>query len=160
MNLENKKVGFTCGAMDLLHAGHVLMLKEAKENCDWLIVGLHTDPTIDRPSKNKPIQSLEERRIQLQGCLYVDEIVEYDTESQLVDLLNNLHDNYKDRLVRIIGADYIDKYFTGKHLGINTIYNSRNHNFSSTELRKRIQLAENRKQADDLGLHTILKEVF
>lgn len=160
MNLENKKVGFTCGAMDLLHAGHVLMLKEAKENCDWLIVGLHTDPTIDRPSKNKPIQSLEERRIQLQGCLYVDEIVEYDTESQLVDLLNNLHDNYKDNLVRIIGADYIDKYFTGKDLGINTIYNSRNHNFSSTELRKRIQLAENRKQADDLGLHTIIKEVF
>jgi len=136
------------------------MLKEAKSRCDWLIVGLHTDPTIDRPSKNKPIQSLEERRIQLEGCKYVDEIITYDTEAGLVNLLSRLSSEHSHFFVRIIGADYVDKDFTGKELGINTIFNSRDHNFSSSELRKRIQLAENRKQADDLGLHTILKEVF
>ena len=150
MEIKRKITGFTAGAMDLLHAGHILMLKEAKTHCDYLIVGLHTDPTIDRPSKNKPIQSLEERRIQLVGCEYVDEIVEYDTESQLLELLNNLGDKYSDSLVRIIGADYTDKDFTGKGLGIKTIYNSRNHNYSSSELRKRIQVAENRKQTQDL----------
>ena len=160
MDLEDKKIGFTCGAMDLFHAGHVLMLKEAKQHCDWLIVGLHTDPTIDRPSKNKPIQSLEERRIQLEGCQYIDEIVEYDTEEQLLGLLNLLSDKYEESFVRIIGADYVDKDFTGKDLGLNTVYNSRSHSFSSSELRKRIQLAENKKQASELGLHTLLKGVL
>ena len=152
--MENKKkiIGFTAGAMDLLHAGHILMLKEAKQHCDWLIVGLHTDPTIDRPSKNKPIQSLEERRIQLQGCQYIDEIAEYDTELQLMKLLNDLSDRYKDSLVRIIGADYIDKDFTGKDLGIKTIFNSRNHNYSSSELRRRIQQAENLKSSKEFGI--------
>lgn len=160
MKESYKRVGFTCGAMDLLHAGHVLMLKEAKSRCDWLIVGLHTDPTIDRPSKNKPIQSLEERRIQLEGCKYVDEIITYDTEAGLVNLLSELDTKYSKFFIRIIGADYIDKDYTGMELGINTIFNSRDHEYSSTELRKRIQLAENRKQAEDLGLHTLFKEVF
>ena len=152
--MENKIIGFTCGAMDLLHAGHVLMLKEAKNNCDHLIVGLHTDPTIDRESKNKPIQSLEERRIQLRGCKYVDEILEYDTEADLVIMLNNLKETHSENLVRIIGADYIDKEFTGKDLDIKVVYNSRNHNYSSSELRKRIWREETIKFAKKTGTYT------
>ena len=153
--MENKIIGFTCGAMDLLHAGHVLMLKEAKNNCDHLIVGLHTDPTIDRESKNKPIQSLEERRIQLRGCKYVDEILEYDTEADLVIMLNNLKETHSENLVRIIGADYIDKEFTGKDLDIKVVYNSRNHSYSSSELRKRIWREETIKFTKKTGTYTL-----
>ena len=130
--------GFTCGAMDLFHAGHVLMLKEAKKHCNHLIVGLHTDPTIDRPSKNKPIQSLEERRIQLEGCRYVDQIVEYDTEEDLLSLLNDFYMKHGKFFVRIIGADWKGKKYTGHDLQNDVIFNSRNHNYSSSELRKRI----------------------
>jgi len=125
--------GFTCGAFDLLHPGHILMLKEIHEQCDFLVVGLHTDPTIDRPEKNKPIETVEERRIRLESCKYVDEIITYDTEADLYELLKNLNPD-----VRFIGADWEGRHFTGDDLDIKVIFNSRNHNHSSTNLRKRI----------------------
>lgn len=128
------KIGFTASAFDLLHAGHILMLAEAKSQCDWLIVGLHTDPTIDRPTtKNKPIQSVFERYTQLKAVKFIDEIVPYDTEADLLSILTS----YKID-VRIIGEDYKDKPFTGKELPIPVYYNSRKHNFSTTELRNKI----------------------
>jgi len=126
--------GFTCGTMDLLHAGHILMLKEVKEQCHYLVVGLHTDPTIDRPDKNKPIQSVEERRIQLEAVKYVDEIVEYDTEEDLVKLLKEISPQ-----VRFVGDDWKDNpNLTGIDLPIKIVFNTRDHNYSSTELRDRI----------------------
>ncbi len=126
--------GITAGAFDLLHAGHVLMLKEAKEQCDYLIVALQTDPTIDRPEKNKPTQTLEEREIQLLGCRYVDEIVMYNTEAELYDLLAKIKPD-----IRIIGADWKGKKFTGYDLPIKIYHNSREHHYSSSELRERIK---------------------
>jgi len=128
-----RKVGFTCGAFDLLHAGHILMLEEAKEQCDYLIVGLHIDPTIDRPEKNKPIQSVEERYIQLKGCRYVDAIMLYETEKELLEILNTIHVD-----IRILGADWKGKNYTGHELDIPVYFNSRDHNYSSSELRKRL----------------------
>lgn len=127
------KVGFTCGAFDLLHAGHVVMLKECKENCDYLIVGLQTDPTLDRKEKNKPIQSIYERFMQLQAIKYIDEIIPYDTEKSLVDLLESTPIN-----IRFVGEDYIDKNFTGEGWG-ETFYTSRKHTFSTTTLRERVK---------------------
>ena len=129
---NSKKVGFTCGAFDLFHAGHVLALSESKQFCDYLIVGLHTNPTLDRKEKNLPIQSTFERYVQLTGCKFVDEIVPYDTELDLLNLLRS----YKID-VRFIGADYIEKEFTGKHLDIPVVYTSRSHDYSTTELRNR-----------------------
>ena len=128
------KTGFTCGAFDLLHAGHILMLEEAKSFCDYLIVGLHTDPSIDRINKNKPIQSLNERLIQLRAVKYVDLILIYDTEADLLKLLKAVRPD-----VRIVGADYVGKEFTGSDIDMEYAYNSRNHNFSSSELRARIK---------------------
>lgn len=125
--------GFTAGAFDLLHAGHLLMLKEVKGQCDFLIIGLHTDPTIDRPEKNKPVETVEERKMRLEGCKYVDEIVLYDTEEDLYNLLKKLKPD-----VRFLGEDWKDKHFTGDDLLIKIIFNSRGHNFSSTNLKKRI----------------------
>tara|TARA_Y100000389_G_scaffold136984_1_gene134556 strand:+ start:1617 stop:2048 length:432 start_codon:yes stop_codon:yes gene_type:complete len=126
--------GFTCGTMDLLHAGHILMLKEVKKQCHYLVVGLHTDPTIDRPEKNKPIQSLEERRIQLEAVKYIDEIVEYNTEEDLVKLLKEISPE-----VRFVGEDWKDNpNLTGIDLPIKIVFNTRDHNYSSTELRNRI----------------------
>ena len=125
-------VGFTCSCFDLLHAGHIIMLQYAKARCDKLIVGLQTDPT-DRPEKNKPIQSLEERRIQLEAVKYVDEVFTYSTEK---DLYKNLLFINTD--VRILGSDYIGKSFTGDDLDIKIYYNDRSHNYSSTNLRQRI----------------------
>lgn len=133
-----KTVGFTCGALDLLHAGHVLMLKECRAQCDKLVVGLHTDPTIDRPFKNKPVESVEERMIRLQGCKYVDKILTYDTEKDLVNLLKELNPD-----VRFVGADWKGKIITGDELDIKIIYNSREHDFSSSLLRQRIKNAKN-----------------
>lgn len=127
------KIGFTCGAFDLLHAGHVMMLAEAKTQCDWLIVGLQTDPTIDRHNKNRPVQTTFERYTQLMGCRFVDEIVPYDTEDDLFNLLSTYNID-----VRIVSDEYKDTIFTGKLLGIDIYYNKRSHNFSSTELRKRL----------------------
>ena len=140
MKLDYKdcgNIGFTCSTFDLLHAGHVVMLEEAKRHCDYLIVGLQTDPTIDRPDKNAPIQSVVERQIQLAAVKYIDEIVMYATERDLEDLLLTLPIN-----VRIIGEEYKTKPFTGKAIckdrGIKMVYNKRDHSFSSTSLRKRV----------------------
>ena len=128
------KVGFTCSCFDLLHAGHILMLKDAKEQCDKLIVWLQTDPSIDRPlTKNKPIQSLRERKIQLEAVRYVDDIFVYETESDLIDLLKLVKPN-----VRILGSDYKDKSFTGDDLNIPIYYHERDHDYSSSDLRKKI----------------------
>lgn len=144
--MDHKKIGFTCGAMDLLHAGHILMLKEVRAQCDHLIVGLQTDPSLAVDShyrgkiKNSPIQSLEERRIQLEACRYVDEIRIYDTEADLYELLQNLPIE-----VRFIGADWEGKQYTGYDLDIPVIFNSREHGYSSSELRARICQAENAK---------------
>lgn len=132
------KIGFTAGAFDLLHAGHVLMLNEARDQCDYLIVGLHTDPTIDRPdTKNKPIQSVFERYVQLKALKVVDEVVPYDTEQDLLTLLDTFRID-----VRIIGEDYVNKDFTGKELPIPVHYNNRKHSFSTSELRGRIKNAK------------------
>jgi glycerol-3-phosphate cytidylyltransferase len=129
-----KKTGFTCSCFDLFHAGHIMMLKEAKSKCDYLIVGLQTDPTIDRPEKNKPIQSVVERFIQLESCKYVDEIVVYATEKDLLDILYTYPID-----IRIVGEEYKDKDFTGKNLDhVEIYYNSRKHSFSTTELRGRV----------------------
>ena len=128
------RVGFTCSCFDLFHAGHILMLKEAKQQCDYLIVGLQTDPTIDRPHKNKPIQSVFERFVQLDACKYVDEIVVYATEKDLLDVLLSYPID-----VRIIGDEYQNKDYTGKDLPIEVYYNARKHSFSTTELRGRIK---------------------
>lgn len=123
-------IGFTASAFDMLHAGHCLMLREAKKVCDYLIVGLQTDPTIDREYKEKPKQSIMERYIQLASNKYVDEIVVYDTEDDLLTLLNSLPID-----VRIIGEEYYGREFTGKHLPIKVHYNKRKHKMSSTNMR-------------------------
>jgi len=129
-----RKTGFTCSCFDLFHAGHIMMLKEAKSVCDYLIVGLQTDPAIDRPEKNRPVQSVFERYVQLDACRYVDEIVVYATEKDLLDILHSYPID-----VRIVGDEYKDKEFTGKDLShIEMYYNSRKHSFSTTELRKRV----------------------
>jgi glycerol-3-phosphate cytidylyltransferase len=131
------KVGFTASAFDLLHAGHVQMLREAKEHCDYLICGLQVDPQIDRPEKNKPIQTVVERYTQLKAVGYVDEIVPYATEEDLEDILNMYHID-----VRILGEEYRDKDFTGKDIcrkrGIHLYFNRRDHRFSSSDLRQRV----------------------
>ena len=128
------KIGFTCSCFDLLHAGHILMPKDSKEQCDKLIVGLQTDPSIDRPlTKNKPIQSLRERKIQLEAVRYVDDIFVYETESDLVDLLKLVKPD-----VRILGSDYKDESFTGDDLNIPIYYHERDHDYSSSDLRKKI----------------------
>jgi glycerol-3-phosphate cytidylyltransferase len=131
------KVGFTCSAFDLLHAGHIQMLRDAKEKCDYLIVGLQTDPTIDRPTKNKPIQTVVERYTQLKAVGYVDEIIPYATEEDLEDILSMYHID-----IRILGVEYKDTDFTGKSIcakrDIELYFNERSHRFSSSELRKRV----------------------
>lgn len=145
-DLVNKKVGIVFSSFDLLHAGHIAMLSEAKMHCDYLIAGLQTDPTIDRPdTKNKPVQSIVERQIQLQAVRYVDEIVVYQTEKDLEDILLTLPIN-----VRILGIEYQNVDFTGKEIcikrGIEIIYNGRDHSFSSSNLRKRVAEAERNKE--------------
>ncbi len=140
------KIGFTASTFDLLHAGHIAMLSEAKNHCDYLICGLQTDPTIDRPdTKNKPVQSLVERQIQLSACRFVDEIVVYETERDLVDLILTLPID-----IRILGVEYEDTNFTGRNegvgRGIEHIFNKRDHSFSSSSLRKRVAEAELNKR--------------
>jgi glycerol-3-phosphate cytidylyltransferase len=138
------KIGFTCSTFDLLHAGHITMLEEAKHHCDYLIVGLQNDPTEDRPEKNKPVQTIVERQIQLAAVKYVDEIVIYNTEQDLLDLLLTLPID-----VRVLGDEYKNKDFTGKDIakqrGSKIVYNGRDHSFSSTSLRKRVHKAEDTK---------------
>jgi glycerol-3-phosphate cytidylyltransferase len=132
------KIGITCGAFDLLHAGHATMLAEAKQHCDYLIVALQNDPSVDRPDKNKPIQSIFERQLQLSATRFVDDIVVYNTEADLLDVLKSLPID-----IRIIGSDYTDKDFTGKQYcldnEITIVYNKRDHSFSTSELRHRVE---------------------
>lgn len=132
------KTGFTCSTFDLLHAGHVMMLREANSVCDYLIVGLQVDPTIDRPKeKNQPVQSLVERYVQLASVQYVDEIIPYQTEKDLEDILQMYPID-----IRILGEEYREYEFTGKDIcrarGIELYFNKRDHRFSTTDLRKRV----------------------
>jgi len=135
--MNNDIVGITCSTFDLLHAGHIQMLRESKQQCDYLIVGLQIDPTVDRAEKNSPIQTIVERYIQLNAVEYVDEIVPYSTEQDLEDILEMYHID-----VRILGEEYRDKEFTGKDIcrrrGIQLYFNKRDHRFSSSDLRKRV----------------------
>ena len=135
------KIGITFSTFDLLHAGHIKMLEEAKRQCDYLIVGLQLDPSIDRPDKNSPSQSIIERYIQLKGCVHVDEIVPYVSEQDLEDILRSFKLD-----VRIIGEEYKERQFTGKDYckdkGIDIYYNKREHRFSSSGLRKQVKKAE------------------
>jgi len=145
LKAEGKKIGITFSTFDMLHAGHIAMLSEAKNHCDYLIAGLQTDPTIDRPdTKNSPIQSVVERQIQLAACRYVDEVVVYQTERDLIDLLLILPVD-----VRILGVEYEQKDFTGRgecyDRGIELVFNGRDHSFSSSSLRKRVATAESMK---------------
>lgn len=145
MNKEKKIIGITCSTFDLLHAGHIIMLEECKKYCDFLICALQVDPTIDRKEKNKPVQSLVERYIQLESVSYVDKIIPYSTEEELITIFSAL-----DLDVRIIGEEYKDKEFTAKNIcqkrGIKLIYNKRDHNFSTTNLRNLIYSQETDKR--------------
>jgi glycerol-3-phosphate cytidylyltransferase len=128
------KKGITFGAFDLFHAGHVLMMEEAKSVCDYLIVCLQTDPSLDRSEKNSPVQSILERQIQVEACKYVDEVIIYDTEEDVMEISNSI-----DWDVRILGDEYKDKYFTGREEYLDKCYfNKRPHDFSSSELRERV----------------------
>jgi glycerol-3-phosphate cytidylyltransferase len=143
---KNKKIiGITCSTFDLLHAGHIIMLEECKKYCDYLICALQVDPTIDRSEKNKPIQSLVERYIQLDAVQYVDKIIPYTTEEELISIFSSL-----DLDVRIIGEEYKDTEFTAKNIcqkrGIKLVYNKRDHDFSTTNLRERIYNQESNKR--------------
>ena len=128
------KKGITFGAFDLFHAGHVMMLEEAKTVCDHLIVCIQSDPSLDRKEKNKPVQSIVEREIQVYGCRYTDEVIIYDTEAEVLEILDTV-----DWDVRILGEEYSNKDFTGREQTLNKChFNKRPHNFSSSELRKRV----------------------
>ena len=142
LKADGKRIGITFSTFDMLHAGHIAMLSAAKNHCDYLIAGLQTDPTIDRPGeKNQPVQSIVERQIQLAACRYVDEVVVYQTEQDLVDLLLILPVD-----VRILGVEYENQQFTGRHegnaRGIELVFNKRDHSFSSSSLRRRVAKAE------------------
>jgi glycerol-3-phosphate cytidylyltransferase len=143
--LNAKKIGITCSTFDLFHAGHVVMLEEAKRQCDYLIAAIQSDPTIDRETKNKPVQSIIERQIQVSACKHVDEIIVYTTEKELEDILMALPID-----VRILGEEYRDTEFTGKEIcmkrGIELYFNKRDHFFSSSDLRTRVYDAEAKKR--------------
>ena len=146
--IKQKNIGFTCSTFDLFHAGHYLMLKDAKDQCDILIVGLQTDPTLDEEyrketggkNKNKPIQSFDERKIQIEGCKYVDHVIPYSTEEDLFALLKELNPN-----IRILGSDWKGKQYTGHELDIPIHWHSREHDYSTSNLRKRVYLGEKDK---------------
>ena len=144
LKAQGLKIGFTASQFDMLHAGHIAMLSEARNHCDYLIAGLQNNASWDRPEKNSPIQSIVERQIQLAATRYVDEIVVYNTEKDLEDILLTLPLD-----VRILGVEYRDKEFTGRDIcvsrDIELIYNKRDHSFSSSSLRKRVAEAENKK---------------
>ena len=149
---NTKTVGLTASTFDLLHAGHIAMLREAKTQCDYLICALQIDPTIDRPEKNKPVQTIVERFVQLQAVRYVDEIIPYQTEQDLDDILKMYQLD-----VRIIGEEYKSGKFTGRAIcaarGIEIYFNHRDHRFSTSDLRQRVAIAENKK-GYDLSAHT------
>ena len=134
--VEEVKIGFTCSTFDLFHAGHIVMLQESKSLCDYLVCGLLTDPTIDRPdSKKKPVQTAFERYVQLSSCRYVDEVIPFSTEQEIIDMVLSIQPD-----IRIVGEEYRDRDHTGKGL-CPVHYNKRKHSFSSTSLRKRVQEA-------------------
>ena len=138
------KKGITFGAFDLFHAGHVLMMQEARKVCDYLIVCIQNDPSKDRKDKNRPIQSIDERRIQIEACKYVDEVLVYDTEEDVLEILDST-----DWDVRILGEEYRDKDFTGREDTIDRCYfNSRTHSYSSSELRRRVIEKNDVKKTD------------
>lgn len=145
MDKQKRIVGITCSTFDLLHAGHIIMLEECKKYCDYLICALQVDPSLDRPEKNKPIQSLVERYIQLDAVSHVDKIIPYTNEEELNTIFASL-----DLDVRIIGEEYKDKKFTGKDIcqkrGIKLVYNKRDHDFSTSNLRERIYIQESNKR--------------
>jgi glycerol-3-phosphate cytidylyltransferase len=145
MDKQNRVIGITCSTFDLLHAGHIIMLEECKKYCDYLICALQVDPSTDRPEKNKPIQSLVERYIQLEAVSHVDKIIPYNNEEELLTIFSSL-----DLDVRILGEEYKDKKFTGKEIcqkrGIRLVYNKRDHDFSTTNLRERIYMQESNKR--------------
>ena len=144
LKAQGLRIGFTASQFDMLHAGHIAMLSEARNHCDYLIAGLQNNATWDRPEKNAPIQSIVERQIQLAATRYVDEIVVYNTENDLEDILLTLPID-----VRILGIEYRDREFTGRDIcvsrDIELIYNKRDHSFSSSSLRKRVVEAESKK---------------
>ena len=141
----NKKIGITCSTFDLFHAGHVIMLEEAKRQCDYLIAAIQVDPTIDRKSKNRPVQSIIERQIQVSSCKHVDEIIVYSTEKELEDIFMALPID-----IRILGEEYKDTDYTGKDIcmkrGIELHFNKRDHFFSSSDLRQRVFDVETKKR--------------
>lgn len=152
------RIGITFSAFDLLHAGHIKMLEDAKDHCDYLICGLQTDPTLDRPEKNKPVQTVVERYIQLEGCKYVDKIVPYATEQDLEDILRSFKVN-----IRILGDEYEDKQFTGRayceEKGIELYFNRRENRFSSSSLRKIVAQKEKEKLTSIIPMKE-MKEAF
>jgi glycerol-3-phosphate cytidylyltransferase len=137
---KDKIIGITFGSFDLCHYGHVLMFEECKQYCDYLIVGVQSDPSIDRPDKNSPIQSHEERLGLVSSIRFVDEVKPYSTESDLIDVLKEVNPD-----VRILGVDHKGKEFTGHDLPIKCIFNSRDHGYSTSELRKRVVDSEKKK---------------
>ena len=145
MDKQNRVIGITCSTFDLLHAGHIIMLEECKKYCDYLICALQVDPSTDRPEKNKPIQSLVERYLQLEAVSHVDKIIPYNNEEELLTIFASL-----DLDVRILGEEYKDKKFTGKDIcqkrGIKLVYNKRDHDFSTSSLRERIYQQESNKR--------------
>lgn len=136
-NNKERKIGFTCSCFDILHTGHVIMLKDAADQCDVLVIALQTDPTIDRPEKNKPVQSYEERLIMVRSIKYVNYVIQYATEADLIEILKYLNPD-----VRIIGSDWKGKQYTGNDLPIKMYWHHRNHDYSTSGLRKRINEAE------------------
>jgi glycerol-3-phosphate cytidylyltransferase len=145
MGTSEKIVGLTASTFDLLHAGHCAMLREAKDHCDYLVCALQVDPSIDRPEKNAPVQTLVERWMQLQSVKYVDEIIPYQTEDDLRDILQMFAFD-----VRVIGQEYKSQKFTGRDIceqrGIEIYYNKRDHSFSTSDLRNRVYEAEKSKK--------------
>jgi len=136
----SKRIGLVASAFDLLHPGHIMILKDARSRCDFLIAALHTDPTIERPTKNKPVQSVAERYIQLDGCKYVDEIIPYDTEQDLKSIMI-----YHNVDITVLGHEYEYVDYTGQDLGVEACFHKRIHNYSSTELRTRLLNSINKK---------------
>ena len=145
MDRQKRLIGITCSTFDLLHAGHIIMLEECKKYCDYLICALQVDPSLDRPEKNKPTQSLVERYLQLEAVSHVDKIIPYNNEEELLTIFASL-----DLDVRILGEEYKDKKFTGKDIcqkrGIKLVYNKRDHDFSTSSLRERIYIQESNKR--------------
>ncbi len=156
---KGKKIAFCCSAFDILHCGHILMLEDARNQADVLVVGLHTNPNLDRHSKNVPIQEYEEREIQIKACKYVDEVIKYATEDDLLNMLIYLNPD-----VRVLGTDWFGKEYTGHQLTIPIHWHQRNHNWSTTYLRERIYQAEKNKRlttiiTQDSSSHYTVREV-